>query len=110
MLINTLIVNTSEVSDRRRIRSTYLPAEIYDMFKEDELEEDVKEQLAIYDEEVENDKASGSAEELQPLVNQLLESIKGSAVENEVKEMFGQLNTVSAKRYANPYSFFPALI
>ena len=56
MLINTLIVNTSEVSDRRKIRSTYLPAEIYDMFKEDELEEDIKEQIGIYEEELENDK------------------------------------------------------
>lgn len=104
MLINTLIVNTSEVSDRRKIRATYLPAEIYDMFKEDELEEDIKEQLGIYDEELENDKASGSTEELQPLVNQLLEGVKGSSVEGEVKEMFGQLNTVSSKRYVFHFS------
>jgi hypothetical protein len=32
MLVNTLIVNTSEAPERRKLRNNYLPPEVYSIF------------------------------------------------------------------------------
>jgi len=64
MLINTLIVNTNEAKERRKIRANYMKPDVFALYKEDDFDEDVKEQLSIYQEELQNDKESETAEEL----------------------------------------------
>lgn len=97
MLVNTLIVNTAEVNDRRKIRNTYMPADLYQIFKDDELDEDIKEQLGIFDEEKTNDDSAGG-EDLQALGKSLLDQLRGSAIEADATAIFNDLISLGTKR------------
>jgi len=90
MLVNTLIVNSNEAKDRRKIRSNFMGPEIFELYKEDEFEEDVKEQLAIYQEEYDNDKESESGEELGHKINILIDGLP-EADRKDLKELINSL-------------------
>jgi len=90
MLINTLIVNTNEAKERRKIRANYMKPDVFALYKEDDFDEDVKEQLSIYQEELQNDKESETAEELGQKINIVLEDLE----EAERKEFKNLINSV----------------
>jgi len=64
--------------------------EIFELYKEDEFEEDVKEQLAIYQEEYDNDKESESGEELGHKINILIDGLP-EADRKDLKELINSL-------------------
>ncbi len=84
MLINTLVVNTSEPAERRKIRKSYMPPDIYALFKEDEGDDDIREQLGIFEEEKLNDRGgaaaleAGESEDALEVLKPLLEHVRGT--------------------------------
>jgi hypothetical protein len=69
--------------------------------QEDELDSDIQEQLNIFEEEKLNDLTAGG-EDFKELATQLVDSLKGSAVEAEAKATFGDMLSIGTKKYHFP--------